>query len=123
MMERSVAMSRFQMKFVIPCVLAVAASPLTAPAMQAGPSDEPLTRVVSFADLDLSRDAAVATLYSRIKSAALEVCYPIDDWSTRMHNLDCRHDAIARAVADVNSPTLTSYYLTRSKAAALPAQH
>jgi UrcA family protein len=120
MMERSVAMSRFIK--TIPCVLAVVASPLTATALQAGPPDEPVKRVVNFSDLDLSRDAGIATLYSRIRFAAREVCEPINDWSLRMDNSDCRYHAIARAVADVNSPTLTSYYLTKSKNAATHAQ-
>jgi UrcA family protein len=124
MRERSVAMSRFlKTMSVLPCVLAVAASPLTAVAMQAGPPpDEPLKRVVSYADLDLSRDSGVATLYSRINSAAREVCEPIDDWALRLQRFDCRQAAIARAIADANLPTLTSLYLTKSKTAAVHAQ-
>jgi len=37
------------------------------------------TRVVHFADLDLTRSAGVAVLYARIKSAARQVCEPIND--------------------------------------------
>jgi UrcA family protein len=107
----------FKMKFVIPCVLAVVASPLTAVAVQAG-LYEPEKRVVNFADLDLSQDSGVATLYLRIKSAAWEVCDPVDNWSSRMLSSDCRHDAVAKAVADVQSPALTSYYRARGGAAA-----
>jgi UrcA family protein len=110
-------MSRLlKMKTAIACVLAVVGSPLAAVAMQAGPQNaEPPQRVVNFADLDLSRDSGVATLYSRISSAAREVCRPVDLWTERMWSFDCRHNAVARAVADVNSPALTSFYLARSK--------
>jgi UrcA family protein len=123
-MERSVAMSRFlKMKFAIPCMLAVVASPLTAVALQVGNYDEePARRVVKFADLDLNRSTGVATLYSRINSAAREVCEPLDFWSQRMQRFDCQQDAIARAVAEVKSPALTTYYLTRNKAAAAIVQ-
>ena len=112
-------MSRFlKMKFFIPCLLAVVASPLTAVALEAGPNAEPAKRVVNFADLDLSRDAGVAALYSRITSAAREVCRPLDFWTERTRSFDCRYEAVARAIADVNSPALTSYYLTKSKTTA-----
>jgi UrcA family protein len=113
-------MSRFlKMKQVIPCVLAVVASPLTAVAMQGGlPDAEPPKRVVNFADLDLSRDAGVAALYQRITSAAREVCRPEDFWTEKTRNFDCRHAAVARAISDVQSPALTSYYLARNKGSA-----
>ena len=112
-------MSRFpKTKILVPYLLAVVASPLTAVAMQAGPDPEPARRVVNFADLDLSRDSGVATLYSRINAAAREVCRPQDFWSERMRGFDCRYEAVARAIADVNSPALTSYYLTKSKTTA-----
>ena len=110
-------MSRIKLNFVISCAFAgMIASPLTAVAVQAG-LDEPAKRVVNFADLDLNRDTGVATLYARIKSAAREVCEPVDNWSSRMLNSDCRHDALAKAIADVNSPALTSYYQARGGAA------
>jgi UrcA family protein len=115
-------MSRTTLNVLISCALAgIVASPLTAVAMQAG-FGEPATRVVNFADLDLSRNAGVAALYLRIKSAAREVCEPVDNWSSRMLNSDCRHEAIARAIADVNSPALTSYYRARGGAVTAAVQ-
>ena len=110
-------MSRLlKMNTAIACMLAVVASPLAAVAMQAGQQNaEPAKRVVNFADLDLSRDSGVSTLYSRITSAAREVCRPVDFWTERMWRPDCRDDAVARAVADVKSPALTSFYLARNK--------
>jgi UrcA family protein len=114
-----------KMKFAVLCTLApILASPLSALASAVGQSDEPPQRVVNYADLDLNRSSEVATLYSRINSAAREVCAPQDGWSVSLlrQRFDCRQDAIARAVADVNSAVLTSYYLTRNKAAVLTQQ-
>ena len=115
-------MSRFmKMKSLAACaVMGTILSPLSAHALAIGALDEPSTRVVDFSDLDLNRDVGIATLYSRIKSAAREVCEPLDDWTLRLIplGLHCREDAIRRAVADVKSPALTAYFLTKSKATA-----
>jgi UrcA family protein len=85
----------------------------------AGPSgfDEPSTRVVNIRDLDLSRKSGVITLYSRIRSAAREVCEPLNEVSIKLlhEQFDCRHEAVARAVAEVNSPALTDYYTSKVK--------
>jgi len=113
-------MSRFKLKFLAPCALAgMLASPLSA---LAATLDAPLpSRVVAFGDLDLNRDSGVATLYSRIRSAATEVCDPLDVLLVKLirARFDCREDAIARAVADVNSPALTAYYLGKPRAIAV----
>jgi UrcA family protein len=82
-------------------------------AAAAEPSPEFLTRHVNYSDLDLTRKAGAASLYSRIKSAARAVCDPIggdvfQQSYSRMHG--CVEQAIARAVADVNAPALTSYH-------------
>jgi UrcA family protein len=112
-------MSRYKLKFLVPCALAgILASPLGA---FAASLDAPLpSRVVGFRDLDLNSGSGVATLYSRIVTAATEVCDPLDLLLVRLlrERFDCRQDAVARAVADVNSPALTSYYLTKTKAIA-----
>ncbi len=111
-------MSRF-LKFLVPCALAgLFASPLNAFVSMAATIDGPLpSRVVEYGDLDLGRDSGVATLYSRIRSAAKEVCEPIDVVFIKLlrERFDCRKDAVARAVADVNSPALTNYYLAKTK--------
>jgi UrcA family protein len=101
-------------------VMGTILSPLSAHAFAVGALDEPPTRVVEFGDLDLNRDDGVATLYSRIRSAAREVCEPLDDWTLRLlrRRFDCREDAIGRAVADVKSPALTAYFVTKRKATA-----
>ena len=115
-------MSRFmKMKSLAACaVMGAILSPLSAHAFAVGALDEPPTRVVAFGDLDLNRDVGIVTLYSRIRTAAREVCEPLDDWSLRLlrQQFDCRRDAMGRAVADVKSPALTAYFLTKSKATA-----
>ncbi|HEY2780812.1 MAG TPA: UrcA family protein [Steroidobacteraceae bacterium] len=111
-------MCRFKLKFVLSYVLAgLVAGPVSALAAPSGLIDQE-SRKVEYGDLDLTRDAGVATLYSRIRTAARAVCEPTD---LVMLNLlrdrtDCRPDAIARAVADVNAPLLTSYFLERTNA-------
>jgi UrcA family protein len=114
-------MSRFTPKILVSFALVgVFAGPLSALASMISKPDEPPSRVVAYGDLDLSRDVAVATLYSRINSAAHEVCEPADPVLTKLQRLrfDCRQLAVARAVSDVNSPALTTYYLAKTKAIA-----
>jgi UrcA family protein len=114
-------MSRLTAKILVPFVLAgVFASPLSALASMISKLDEPASRVVRYGDLDLSRDSGVATLYSRINTAARAVCEPLDVMMLKVlrERFDCRQDAVARAVSEVNSPALTSYYLAKTKAIA-----
>jgi UrcA family protein len=72
---------------------------------------------VHYADLDLSRSPDAAALYSRIRSAAREVCEPVVA-STRLESAtrarQCVAQSIDRAVADVNAPALTSFHLAKT---------
>lgn len=79
--------------------------------------DQPPSRVVAFGDLDLSQKAGVITLYSRINSAAREVCEPLDEINIKLlhERYHCRQNAVARAVAEVNSQALTNYHLGKGK--------
>jgi UrcA family protein len=81
-------------------------------AAQAGePFDTPPHKVVSFRDLNLNSAEGVAVLYNRIRSAAHEVCADPDRWDlSEMKLRPCIDDAVARAVAQVNRPMLTSLY-------------
>jgi UrcA family protein len=104
------------MKIAISCTLFVALmSSLIGVAGAGESSNDPPKRTVHFADLDLSRSAGVAALYGRIRFAAREVCEPVRDRGLQSMSARtrCVTQAIARAVADVNVPTLTSYHLTR----------
>jgi UrcA family protein len=105
------------MKISISCTLFVMLmSSLSGVATAGGSDNEPPKRVVHFADLDLSRNAGIAALYTRLRFAAREVCEPselraLQSISARDR---CVTQAIARAVADVNVPMLTSYHLAKT---------
>jgi UrcA family protein len=73
------------------------------------------TRTVRYSDLNLSTEQGALVLYERIVAAASRVCA-----GGNMLDLDamattrvCREEAIARAVRDVNRPTLASVYAER----------
>jgi UrcA family protein len=77
-------------------------------------SDNDRAVPVRYADLDLSRADDAAALLSRLRSAAGRAC-AIDEvrrpgaaLSRAMQ--DCREEAVARAVAQLNSPELTRLY-------------
>jgi len=110
------------MKTAIPCtLLAMLLSALGAAASEPG---EDGVRTVRFADLDLTRSAGVAELYARIKSAAGEVCQPVParEVESVLRSQRCMQQAIARAVANVNAPEFTSYYLAKTGQATTLAQ-
>ena len=72
----------------------------------AGQHSQVAARRVTFADLDLTRNRGAATLYSRIQSAAREVCEPASaNWRfkslTGTHR--CVELAINRAVNEINA--------------------
>jgi UrcA family protein len=113
-------MCRPASKFVIPCtLLAVLLTPLGVAAVPVWPGYEPVTRIVNFADLDLTDTKAVATLYARIRSAANIVCEPADARSedTLSSVRRCTKRAIAQAVKDVNSSGLTTFHMTATNPA------
>jgi UrcA family protein len=110
-------MSRFKLRFILSCVLAgLIAGPVSALAASSGRLDDVPSRKVKYGDLDLSRDAGAAALFARIKTAAREVCEPVDVVFLNLvrQRYNCSQDAIARAVADVNEPLLTSYFLEKT---------
>jgi UrcA family protein len=114
-------MSRLNLKLSFLCALAgLAANPPSTFAASVGFAESPAARVVSYGDLDLRSNAGAATLYSRIRSAAREVCEPLDEVMIKLlrATYDCRTDAVARAVAKVDSPVLTNYYLGKHKSLA-----
>jgi UrcA family protein len=70
------------------------------------------TQRVSFKDLNLSSPEGATALYGRIKRAANEVCGHGEKFDlSQIHAVQtCIDGAVSRAVAQVNSPTLTSLY-------------
>jgi UrcA family protein len=112
-------MSSLKLKFILSCALAgLLAGPVSALAASSGKLDDLPSRKVKYGDLDLNRDAGVAVLFSRIKTAAREVCQPMDVFFLNLvrQQYYCSQAAMARAVADVNSPLLTSYFLEKTSA-------
>lgn len=78
-------------------------------------SESPPQVVVSFADLDLTRIQGVAALYTRINAAAHQVCASLDERSLERAQLfaSCVAGALSAAVAEVDQPLLTSYYVAK----------
>jgi UrcA family protein len=68
------------------------------------------SRVVSLRDLNMNSPEGVAVLYARIKKAANEVCGQWDYLNLSHGAQACINSAVYRAVAQVNSPMLTSLY-------------
>lgn len=95
------------------------ASALLACALAAGtasaarPGEETVSVKVRFGDLDISKIEGATRLYSRIKRAARTVCgmdniQPEEQFYS--HWKPCYEQAIATAVASVNSPMLTAVH-------------
>jgi UrcA family protein len=97
---------------------ALLGSMLLASAALAGPSDGPAgappgiseTRIVKYADLDLTRPADVAKLYQRIEDTAKRVCTPLGDV---VADDACLGDALQRTIAKIGLPALTQVYTAR----------
>jgi len=70
------------------------------------------TQVVSYKELNLNSAEGVAVLYGRINRAANEVCGQWENFDlSQLHAVQtCINGAVSRAVAQVNSPMLTSLY-------------
>jgi UrcA family protein len=85
-------------------------------AAQAGEPDNPVPhKVVSFHDLNLNSPEGAAVLYRRINAAAYEVCGNPDRYDLselKLHR--CVKDAVSRAIAQINSPMLTSLYQAKT---------
>jgi UrcA family protein len=94
------------------CAMSLAS--LSLPAGASDANDVP-RRVVKFDDLDLTRSAGVAALYARIQHAAREVCPALvsRDLGAAMRARACAARAVKSAIADVNVPQLTGYYLAK----------
>jgi len=93
--------------------LSVFLSPMGSAATAPWRGYEPVTRTVSFADLDLTNSKGVAALYRRIKSAADLVCENAGERGTLLMSMyvrKCTRQAIDQAVREVNSSGLKSLH-------------
>lgn len=81
-------------------------------------------RTVQYSDLNLASPSGVVVLYQRIRAAARVVCEPLifSDLQWRAEGQRCTHEAIQRAVYEVNAPLLTGYYLAKNRPAVAVAR-
>jgi UrcA family protein len=88
---------------------------LTTPAMADRSDGEALTKVVSYADLNLNGEAGARVLHGRLRMAATQVCAPLRGTTLREKSnwRECFDPALARSVAKVDEPMLTAYHLSR----------
>jgi UrcA family protein len=89
------------------CALGVTALSLGAVTVEAA---NPPQVEVSLAGLNLATQQDAKTAYSRLRNAAKTVCRPLEstDPRGRMRHKQCYQDALANAVADVNSASVTA---------------
>lgn len=80
--------------------------------LAAEPPDSVSQKTVRFGDLDLTRPAGAQELYGRIRHAARDVCETMSagGFAAAIRNRICTEQAIAQAVAAVDSPLLTAHY-------------
>ena len=73
--------------------------------------------VVKYSDLTLATDSGVNQLYRRIMSAAKQVCpdAPIRDFGAQRQMQQCRNQAAAKAIQQIDNPRLAALYAVRSK--------
>lgn len=85
---------------------------VSAGAAQASEQFQPLTRIVSYADLNLDSAAGAKALYGRLHNAAHYVCSPYDGREMRLLSRweACVNSAIAAAVVQINKPMLTALH-------------
>jgi UrcA family protein len=82
-------------------------------ALAAEPTEASARHVtVLFSDLNLTSIDGATTLYRRLQSAAASVCaeHGTRDVKSMFRVKSCESAAMSAAVADINQPTLTSYY-------------
>jgi UrcA family protein len=104
---KEIAMYRFT------TTMTILALGLTLQSAYAASAQDPPSKTVQFADLDLSGTQGAAVLYDRLRAAAETVCAPLDDrdvLARHMRFKACMQSAISSAVAKVDRPTLTAYY-------------
>lgn len=75
----------------------------------------PLSRRVHYSDSELADSAGAKGLYERLTRAAGLVCAPFESGELVQQKpyRSCMRQAVSAAVADINSPMLTSYYVSQ----------
>lgn len=85
---------------------------LAATNSQPADSDGSKQMIVRYADLDLARTTGASVLFHRIQKAAEIVCSPLESRDPARYVMfrRCVSDAMARAVTQVDRPSLNAYY-------------
>jgi UrcA family protein len=80
-------------------------------ALAALPS-QPLTKIVHYGDLNLDSEEGARVLYARLRSAAREVCAPLEglDITSRRLWQSCFDYAVANAVRQVDKITVSALH-------------
>ena len=75
----------------------------------------PLSLHVHYSDIDLANSGGAKVLYERLITAAGLVCTPYEspELARGKPFRSCVRQAVSAAVADINSPMLTSYYVSK----------
>ena len=75
----------------------------------------PPTLQVHYSDINLENSGGAKVLYERLITAAGLVCAPYESpqLARAKPYRSCVRQAVSAAVADVNSPMLTSYYVSK----------
>ena len=86
-------------------------------ASAATPDNDVPSIVVRYSNQTLATDQGVQQLYSRIVRAANQVCpdATIRDLAARAGVQQCRRQAVARAIHQIDNPQLAALYATSSK--------
>jgi UrcA family protein len=97
---------------------------VTTPATADQSDGEALTKIVSYADLNLNGEAGARTLYGRLRMAATQVCAPFRGNSLRERTnfSKCFDPALARSIAQIDEPLLTAYHMSRTGTTEAPSR-
>jgi UrcA family protein len=81
-------------------------------ALAAEPSQS-LTKIVHYGDLNLDSKQGAETLYARLRSAAKEVCSPLQsiEMSRQREWKNCFNNALANAVGQVDKTTVSALHV------------
>lgn len=113
-------MTTFKSTFVCLAINAAALTVLAPGAAQGAGPTEIRSVIVSYDDLDLSKEAGVAALYRRIEAAANRVCGPKPTHDLRQFyaQRNCYENAVANAVGEVKVRQLAALHEQKMQQAA-----
>ena len=103
--------------FKIGLLLGSLAGAMSAGAANANPDLDAPSVVVKYGDLNLENDVGVRQLYRRITFAAQKVCPmpSIEQLRMRQQAIECRKQAVVRAIREVDNSRLAALYAHHSK--------